>query len=365
MRFPRLIPVTLAVVLAVSTVALAQTPPPPDDLATQMKQLGASLQGLDHRLDEIQKNIDDALWFDRVGDVAIVEKVRIVGPPPWKEENPTAIGAGNPVKFYTYVFLPRTLPKGGKCPLIVLPHGGVHADFTTYHTHIVRELVAQGYVVVAPEYRGSTGYGKAFYERIDYGGLESEDCHAARQWAIDTYPCVDGSRTALVGWSHGGLIALMTVFVHPDDYRCVFAGVPVSDLVQRLGYWGEEYAADFSAPYHIGQTVAENLPEYKRRSPVWNVDKLKTPLLIHTNTNDEDVNVIEVEHLIQALKEAGKEFESEIYQDVPGGHSFDRLDTPRALEIRVKIYGFLARHLDPPSPLRSVAEVRRAAFRQP
>lgn len=363
MKFSRLIPVVLAVVLAASTVALAQTPP--DDLATQVKQLGTSLEALNHRLDEIQKNVDDALWFDRVGDVAIVEKARITGPPPWKEANPTAIGAGNPVKFYTYVFLPRILPKGGKCPLIVLPHGGVHADFTTYHTHIVRELVAQGYVVVAPEYRGSTGYGKAFYERIDYGGLEREDCHAARQWAIDTYPCVDGSRTALVGWSHGGLIALMTVFAHPDDYRCVFAGVPVSDLVQRLGYWGEEYAADFSAPYHLGQTVAENLPEYKRRSPVWNVDQLKTPLLIHTNTNDEDVNVIEVEHLIQALKAAGKEFESEIYQDVPGGHSFDRLDTPRALEIRVKIYGFLARHLDPPSPLRSVAEVRRAAFRQP
>jgi len=365
MRFPRLIPVTLAIVLAASTVALAQTPPPPDDLAAQVKQLGASLEALNHRLDEIQKNVDDALWFDRVGDVAIVEKARITGPPPWKETNPTAIGAGNPVKFYTYVFLPRTLPKGGKCPLIVLPHGGVHADFTTYHTHIVRELVAQGYVVVAPEYRGSTGYGKAFYERIDYGGLEIEDCHAARQWAIDTYPCVDSSRTALVGWSHGGLIALMTVFAHPDDYRCVFAGVPVSDLVQRLGYWGEEYAADFSAPYHLGQTVAENLPEYKRRSPVWNVEKLKTPLLIHSNTNDEDVNVIEVEHLIQALKAAGKEFESEIYQAVPGGHSFDRLDTPRALEIRVKIYGFLARHLDPPSPLRSVAELRRAAFRQP
>jgi dienelactone hydrolase len=97
------------------------------------------------------------------------------------------------------------------------------------------------------------------------------------------------------------------------------------------------------------------------------VEKLKTPLLIHSNTNDDDVNVIEVEHLIQALKAAGKEklFESEIYQDVPGGHSFDRIDTTRAQEIRVKIYGWLARHLDPPSPLRSVAELRRAAYRQP
>ena len=46
--------------------------------------------------------------------------------------------------------------------MLILPHGGVHADFTTYHAHIMRELMDQGYVVVAPEYRGSTGYGKEF-----------------------------------------------------------------------------------------------------------------------------------------------------------------------------------------------------------
>ena len=369
-RFARLAAPALLAVTLIAAAAGAQTPPAAGDpatLAAKVEQLSASFEALNHRLDELMKVGDDNLWFARVGDVAIVEKVRITGPPPWKEKNPTAIGAGNPLKFYAYVFIPRTLPKGGKCPLLILPHGGVHADFTTYHTHIVREMVAQGYVVVAPEYRGSTGYGKDLYQKIDYGGRETEDCDAARQWAIDTYPFVDGSRAAMVGWSHGGLIALMAVFAHPEHYRCAFAGVPVSDLVERLGYWGEEYAAAFSAPYHIGQTVAENLPEYKKRSPVWHVEKLQTPLLVHGNTNDEDVNVIEVEHLVQALKAAGKEklLDYEIYQDEPGGHSFDRLDTTRAQEIRVKIYGWLARHLDPPSPLRSVADLRRAAYRQP
>ena len=75
------------------------------------------------------------------------------------------------------------------------------------------------------------------------------------------------------------------------------------------------------------------------------------PLLVHTSTNDEDVNYLEVEHLIQALKAAGKKFEHEVFQDAPGGHSFDRMETPLARDARKSIYRFLARHLQPPRPL--------------
>jgi dipeptidyl aminopeptidase/acylaminoacyl peptidase len=98
--------------------------------------------------------------------------------------------------------------------------------------------------------------------------------------------------------------------------------------------------------------VRQDIAEYKRRSPVWNVEKLETPLLIHTNTNDEDVNVIEVEHLIQALKAAGKKFEYKIFQDAPGGHSADRMDTAFARAQRREIYAFLAGYLKPPRPQR-------------
>ena len=104
----------------------------------------------------------------------------------------------------------------------------------------------------------------------------------------------------------------MSLFDHPDSYVCGFAGVPVSDLVLRMGYLGQDYRDLYEAEYHIGQTVEENLDEYKRRSPVWNVDKLTRPVRIHTNPDDEDVNFIEVEHLVQALKAAGKDFEYQV-----------------------------------------------------
>ncbi len=327
------------------------------------KKFQKEFETLNYRLDELEKAVDDVLWYNKVDDIASIDKVYIVGPPPVKVENPTAMGAKNPVKFWSYVFISRKVDRSKKYPLLVLPHGGVHADFTTYYTHIIRELMAQGYIVVAPEYRGSTGYGRQFYERIDYGGLEIEDNHAARDWMIENYDCVDKDRIGVIGWSHGGLITLMDIFEHPNDYQVAFAGVPVSDLVQRMGYYDDEYRSEFSAKYHIGKTAREDIAEYRKRSPVTHVDKLKTPLLIHTNTNDDDVNVIEVEHLIEALKAAGKKFEYEIFKDAPGGHSFDRIDTKLAKETRMKIYKFLAGYLDPPYPFKSLEDLEKAGYR--
>jgi len=200
-------------------------------------------------------------------------------------------------------------------------------------------------VVVAPEYRGSTGYGREYWEAIDYGGLEVDDVVAARDWALETLDFVDSGRVGILGWSHGGLIALLASFDHPEKFRVAFAGVPVSDLVARMGYQTQGYRDLYSAEHHVGKTAHEDVDEYRRRSPVTHAHKQKVPLLVHTNTNDRDVNVLEVENLITALKAADKDFEYRIYEDAPGGHSFNRMDYPLAWESREEIYGFLAKHL--------------------
>lgn len=335
------------------------------ELMNAIKEVENSFSSLDHRLDVIEKNIDDLLWFDRVGDVAFVDKIYITGPPPANESNPTGQGAGNPLKFWSYVFIPRDADPSKKYPLLVLPHGGVHANFTTYYTHIIREMVAQGYIVVAAEYRGSTGYGAGMYRRIDYGGLEVEDVDASRQYMIDNYDIVDKDRVGIIGWSHGGLIGLFCIFDHPEAYKACFAGVPVSDVIARMGYKDDGYRDLYSAPHHIGKTADENVAEYRKRSPAWQVDRYRnTPLLIHTNTNDEDVNVLEVEHLIKSLKAAGKKnFDYKIFENMPGGHSFDRMDYKEARRIRMDIYNFLNSELKPPTPFRSVNDLIKAAYR--
>lgn len=306
----------------------------------------------DMQLDQVAKAVDDLMWRMKLSDIADVDKVRYTSLPPHRVTNPTAPGAKNPVIVPAYVFIPKHLNRNRKQPLMLLVHGGVHANFSSSASNIVRELVEQGYTVVAPDYRGSTGYGRGFWELIDYGGREVDDVFAGREWALDAHAFLDPARVGIMGWSHGGLITLMNIFDHPEAFAAAYAGVPVSDLVARLGYSSDGYRGLFSAPYHIGRTVREDIAEYRRRSPVTHVEKLQTPLLIHTNTNDEDVNVLEVEHLIAALKAAGKKFEYKIYQDAPGGHAFNRLDTRLARESRAEIYRFLAPYLKPERPAK-------------
>jgi dipeptidyl aminopeptidase/acylaminoacyl peptidase len=344
--------VAAAVVFATAVSSFGQSAPVSDDVAAQINELRAAQEETRHQLDELHKAIDDLAWFGRLSDIAVVDKWRIYGPPDPNPPNPKAPGATNEVKFYTYTFVPRQADSGAKLPVLIFPHGGVHGDFDTYYVHIVRELVAQGYIVVAPEYRGSTGYGSGFYEKIDYGGREVDDVHAAKEYALATIAAADPARVGLIGWSHGGMITLLESFAHPGDYACAFAGVPVSDLVARMGYADDEYRALFSAPYHIGKEVREDIAEYRRRSPVTYADKLAIPLLIHTNTADEDVNVLEVQELINALKAADRKFEYKVFEKAPGGHGFDRMDTPAARGIRRDIYAFLARYLKPPRPPR-------------
>lgn len=337
--------------LAIEPAAFSQQrpAPPADPVQERLRAIEEAISFLQQAL---SKDVDDLMWMRALDDVAVVDKVRYTGPPPRVIPNPTGQGAGNPVIITAYTFMPKKYAASAKLPLVVYVHGGVHGNFESTAVHIVREMVEQGYAVIAPDYRGSTGYGREFWRLIDYGGLEVDDVFGGKQWMLENHANVDPERVGIIGWSHGGLITLMNIFDHPKDFKVAYAGVPVSDLVARMGYKTQSYRELFSAPYHIGKTADENVAEYRKRSPAWNAEKLQTPLLIHTNTNDEDVNALEVEHLIAKLKAAGKQFEYKIYQNAPGGHAFNRLDTKLAKESRAEVYRFLAKYLSPPNAVK-------------
>jgi Dipeptidyl aminopeptidases/acylaminoacyl-peptidases len=333
-----------------------------DSLLLQVKSLKQKLTDYEHRFDVLEKQIDDLMWWQRLSDIAHVDKVRLTSTPRWKPKDPEDRFTGNKLQFYSYVFIPKNVNLKKKYPLIVLPHSGIHANLSTYYSHIVRELIAQGYIVVSAEYRGSTGYGKTTYENIDYGGRENDDVLESRNYMIENYGFVDAERVGVIGWSHGGMIALMQILQHGDEYQCAFAGVPVSDLENRLASHDESYTEYFTAPYHIGESIEENPEEYTRRSPTHYAHLLRKPLMIHTNTNDNDVYVEEVKLMIETLGKHGKQFEYTIFQDASGGHGFDRIDSKEATDIRFNIHKFLEKHLNPPKPFKSASDMRIAAY---
>ena len=321
-----------------------------------------------HNFNTVDRMIEEVLIYQRLQDVAICDKVRIAGPSKYyQEKTGTAFKdtlSDNQLKFYSYVFFPKDAKQGKKYPLIVFSHGGIHANTSSASiTHICRELIAQGYIVVCPDYRGSTGYGRSFYEAIDYGGLENEDVLACRDYMVENYSIVDESRIGLLGWSHGGMISLMNILQWPDKYTCAYAGVPVSDVAYRLTYQDPSYKDDFAVSYHIGALPEEKPEEYARRSPVTYAKDLKRPLMITTCLNDDDVSHTEVERMIDSLKFYKKDFEYEIYPWMPGAHVFERIDSKEATDIRFKTYQFLARYLNPPHKFKNVKELRKAGFK--
>ena len=126
--------------------------------------------------DTLAKEIDDLMWYQKLGDIAEIDKSEYGGPPIAHPKHPKEPGATNPVIIHAYTLIPKNLDRTRKQPLIVYVHQGIHGSFETgIDAHMVRELILQGYTIVATDYRGSSGYGRGFYEKIDYGGKEVDD----------------------------------------------------------------------------------------------------------------------------------------------------------------------------------------------
>jgi dipeptidyl aminopeptidase/acylaminoacyl peptidase len=287
---------------------------------------------------DLAAQVERKRWTDYVfarvlGDEMIVRK--------------TGYFAPDGLAIPAYLFAP--LDTARRRPVLLFVHGGVHGDFGVAHLDQVRALVRQGYVVVAPEYRGSTGYGAALYDAIDYGGREVDDVVAARDWLAREVAWADVERLGVMGYSHGGYIALLAVIRRADLFRVAVAHVPVADLPTRMRTHLPEYEALFAAQPAYGASLAENPAPYVARSPSTQARRLRTPVLVHAADNDDDVFIVENRILRDSMVAAGKDraglYTYREWHAPPGGHSFGVLDTPEGRESWRETMAFLGRHL--------------------
>src|SRR5258708_21161408 len=236
-----------------------------------------------------------------------------------------------------YVYSP--LDKSPRHPALVWVHGGVHSDWSTELFPFVVEAVKRGYVILAPDYRGSTGYGNEFFRKIDYGGKEVDDVFSSYAY-LKTLPTVDSNRVALMGWSHGGFIVSHILFRGKIPFKGGAAIVPVTNLVFRLSDHAPGYPKDYAPEEGIqGLPFERNcgprhdhncIDEYLQRSPVFHAENLQVPMLVHVATNDSDVFFREDQQMVYTLRALKPDLaETKIYKDPPvgphgGGHSFSR-----------------------------------------
>ena len=236
-----------------------------------------------------------------------------------------------------YLFAPLNKRGTRGHAAMVWVHGGVHGDWGPTMFPFVKEATERGYVIVAPDYRGSTGHGAAHYNAIDYGGKEVDDVMGAYDY-LKTLPYVDSDRIGVMGWSHGGFIASHLVMREETPFKAAAAIVPVTNLVFRLGYKGPRYQRSFSTQSGIRGLPHEKREEYIKRSPLYQVEKLNVPILVHVATNDTDVDFVEDEQMVWKLRALKPDLaETKVYVDPApwgssGGHAFSRRVDPNTLE---------------------------------
>ena len=269
-----------------------------------------------------------------------------------------------------FVFQPLQSRGLSSHPALVWVHEDIRGHLYEHYIPFVREAVARGYVVIAPEYRGGIGYGEVLYDAIDYGGAEVDDVVTAVDVLKTKYAAVDPSRVGIIGWSHGGLITLLAVFRNPTTFKAAVAIAPVTNLFQRLAWKGVDRQRQLIDPRNrFGGSPAEKPEMYKERSPLYGVDKLQIPLHVAVATNDDDVNIEESMQLVDALRARKPQLaDTAVYDNPPGGHLFDRRvspttwqpeDSPEERESWRRVWSFLEQNVDRSSPASSALAAPR------
>ena len=258
-----------------------------------------------------------------------------------------------------WVFQPLRIRGNHQHPALVWVHENIRGHLYEHYIPYIREATARGYIVIAPEYRGSIGYGKVFYDAIDYGGAEVDDVVTAANVLAGKYPAVDPGRIGIIGWSHGGLITLLAIFRYPTTFRAAAALVPVTNLFQRLARKGVDSQRRAIDPQNrFGGSPSEKPQVYRDRSPLFHIDRLQIPLLVHIADNDEDVDIDEAMPLVDALRARKPNLaDVKVYRSPPGGHTFDRRvspirwqpeNTPEQRDSWLRVWNFLDAHLQAP-----------------
>jgi len=249
-----------------------------------------------------------------------------------------------------FLYVPYNMARNGQNAAIVYIHGGPTAQTLNSFSRFIQFAVNQGYMVLAPNYRGSTGYGKEFQEAnlFDMGGGDLEDVLAGVDWIKQT-GYLDPKKIAVMGGSYGGYLTMMAVTKAPDVWA---AGVPIVPFVNwSTEIRNEDPVLRESDLATMGDPV-QNKALYDDRSPINFVDKIKAPLLLLAGGHDPRCPKSEAQQVVDAIKKRGGTIDFKIYENE--GHGFARVENQ--IDAYKRVADFLLAHVVPADCSCSVNE---------
>jgi dipeptidyl aminopeptidase/acylaminoacyl peptidase len=236
--------------------------------------------------------------------------------------------------------MPSNLRRDGSHPAVVIAHGGPTWQIKDYFAPDVVALASRGFIVIQPNFRGSTGYGRAF-ERAniqDLGGGDLEDVVHAVRFLVDT-GYVDAKRIGIAGASYGGFLTLMALARKPDVFA---AGVNQFGIINWFTMWEQSGTGGLREYQRMLVGDPERDREaYLRQSPMTYARQIRAPLLVLQGENDARVPKGQAEEVVQLVKANGGTVEVVYYADE--GHGFAKTENQE--DLRRRLVEWFERHL--------------------
>jgi dipeptidyl aminopeptidase/acylaminoacyl peptidase len=240
-----------------------------------------------------------------------------------------------------FVYVPYNMVRNGLNAAIVYVHGGPASQSVNSFNRFIQHMVNQGYMVIAPNYRGSTGYGKDFQKAnlFDMGGGDLQDVLAAADFIKQT-GYLDPKKVVLMGGSYGGYLTMMGVTKAPDVWA---AGVPIVPFVNWFTEIQNEDPVLQQSDLATMGDPEKNKALFQDRSPIFFVDQIKAPLFLLAGGNDPRCPAEESQQVIDAIKKHGGVVEFKVYANE--GHGFARVENQ--IDAYQRVSGFLKAHVPP------------------
>ena len=240
-----------------------------------------------------------------------------------------------------FLYVPFNMARNGQNAAIVYIHGGPTSQTMNSFNRFVQFAANQGYMVLAPNYRGSTGYGKEFQQAnlFDMGGGDLQDVLAGVDWIKQTGH-LDPKKIAVMGGSYGGYLSMMAVTKAPEVWA---AGVPIVPFVNWFTeIENEDPVLQQSDLATMGDPV-KNKALYEDRSPINFIDQIKAPLLLLAGGHDPRCPKSETQQVVDAIKNRGGKVDYKIYENE--GHGFARVENQ--IDAYKRVADFLLAHVVP------------------